>query len=253
MTLAASSLPCVQVEEFEGPLDLLLDEVRRQNVAIEKISLAPIAARFLEYMHTAVARNLNLDIEWVQMAATLIHWKSRSLLPAEPAPQPQADPIRDEIVQQLAHRKQAAEELARRRSVEDTRFSRKTDGEFREKEEIDGIDEPPFVSIWDLMQQARELGRWVCEQRENQRQWNQTIGIEQEETTVSQMIEYLQSQLAATSVLNIDAIRLLADQPTESRRCCLFLAMLETARTQQIAIEQVETFGPMWLESRPPA
>jgi len=90
----------------------------------------------------------------------------------------------------------------------------------------------------------------ACEQRENQRQWNQTFGIEQEETTVCQMIEYLQSQLAAASDLNIDAIRLLADQPTGSRRSCLFLAMLETARTQQITIEQFETFGPMWLECR---
>ena len=53
MTLAGSSVPSVQVEEFEGPLDLLLDEVRRQNVSIDKISMAPITARFLEYMHTA--------------------------------------------------------------------------------------------------------------------------------------------------------------------------------------------------------
>jgi segregation and condensation protein A len=78
---SASSLPSVQAEDFEGPLDLLLDEVRRQNVALERISMAPIVARFLEYMRTATERNLNLDIEWLHMAATLIHWKSRSLLP----------------------------------------------------------------------------------------------------------------------------------------------------------------------------
>ena len=66
---SASSLPSVQAEDFEGPLDLLLDEVRRQNVALEKISMAPIVARFLEYMRTATERNLNLDIEWLHMAA----------------------------------------------------------------------------------------------------------------------------------------------------------------------------------------
>ena len=67
MTLPASgnSLPSVQVEAFEGPLDLLLEEVRQQNVAIEKIAMAPIVARFLEYVRTAAERNLNLDIEWL--------------------------------------------------------------------------------------------------------------------------------------------------------------------------------------------
>ena len=131
MTLPANgnSLPSVQVEAFEGPLDLLLDEVRRQNVAIEKIAMAPIVARFLEYVRTAAERNLNLDIEWLHMAATLIHWKSRSLLPADAMGEPAADPIRDSLVQQLlAHRKQAAEELARRRALEHTQFSR-VDGE----------------------------------------------------------------------------------------------------------------------------
>ena len=94
MTLPANgnSLPSVQVEEFEGPLDLLLDEVRRQNVAIEKIAMAPIVARFLEYVRTAAERNLNLDIEWLHMAATLIHWKSRSLLPADATGEPQRTP-----------------------------------------------------------------------------------------------------------------------------------------------------------------
>jgi segregation and condensation protein A len=255
MTLAGSSLPCVQVEEFEGPLDLLLDEVRRQNVAIEKISIAPIAARFLDYMRTAGERNLNLDIEWVHMAATLIYWKSRFLLPAGPEAQSRPDPIRDEIVQQLlAHRHQAAEELARRRSLEDTRFSRETDGQFREKEEIEGSEEHPFVSVWDLLQRARELARWASEQRDDRRQCNQTFGIEQEEDTVSQMIEYLQSQLAAAAGLNIDGICLLAKQQTASRRSCLFLGMLEMARDHQVEIEQYESFGPiMLLKTKTPA
>jgi chromatin segregation and condensation protein Rec8/ScpA/Scc1 (kleisin family) len=77
---AASLPPSVQIPEFEGPLDLLLDEVRRQNIAIEK---PRHVARFLAYVGTAAQRNPNLDIEWLHMAATLIHWKSRSLLPRD--------------------------------------------------------------------------------------------------------------------------------------------------------------------------
>jgi segregation and condensation protein A len=248
MTSAASSPPSVQAGEFEGPLDLLLDEVRRQNVAIDEISMAPIVARFLEYVRAAARHNLNLDIEWVHMAATLIHWKSRSLLPAGPESQTRPDPIRDEIVQQLlAHRGQVAEELARRRSVEETHFARQTTEQFREKELMDQGGERPFVSVWDLMQKARELARWASEQRDYQRQWNQTFGIEQEEVTVSQMIEYLRSQFDTASGLKIDAIRLLADQQTASRRCFLFLGMLELARDCQVEIEQHESFGPIML------
>jgi chromatin segregation and condensation protein Rec8/ScpA/Scc1 (kleisin family) len=57
-----ASPPPVQVEYFDGPLDLLLDEVRRQNVPIEKIAMAPIVSRFLDYMETAADRSLNLDM-----------------------------------------------------------------------------------------------------------------------------------------------------------------------------------------------
>ncbi len=90
----ASLPPPVQLPDFEGPLDLLLDEVRRQNVTIENIAVAPIMARFLEYVGAAAERNLNLDIEWLHMAATLIHWKSRSLLPRDVTEAPQQDRIR---------------------------------------------------------------------------------------------------------------------------------------------------------------
>src|SRR4051812_16880187 len=121
---SGTSLPPVEVEAFAGPLDLLLDEVRRQNVAIERIAMAPIVARFLAYVRTAAARNLNLNIEWLHMAATLIQWKSRSLLPRDDREEPPQDAVRDDLVQQLlAHRKEAADELARRRVVEGTRWS----------------------------------------------------------------------------------------------------------------------------------
>lgn len=126
--MTTDSLPSAPTETFEGPLDLLLDEVRRQNIAIEQVALAPLVARYLAYMRAAASHNVNLDIEWVHMAATLIQWKSRSLLPSDPIGTPAADPIRDELVQLLSsYRKQAAEELARRQSVEHTHFSRESE------------------------------------------------------------------------------------------------------------------------------
>jgi segregation and condensation protein A len=248
MTLSDSGnfLPSVQVEAFEGPLDLLLDEVRRQNVAIEKISMAPIVARFLEYIRTATERNLNLDIEWLHMAATLIHWKSRSLLPADAMGGPAADPIRDSLVQQLlTHRKQVAEELARRHALEQAQFSR-MDGEFREAAGPDEPEDSPFASVWDLMQQARDLSRWVHEHRESRRQWRETLGVEQDDVTVAEMIDYLRTRFAPEDV-KLDGTSLIDEQPTASRRACLFLGMLEMVRDRQLQIDQYESFGPIWL------
>jgi len=243
---SASSLPSVQAEDFEGPLDLLLDEVRRQNVALEKISMAPIVARFLEYMRTASERNLNLDIEWLHMAATLIQWKSRSLLPSDATVEPTTDPIRDSLVQQLlAHRKQAAEELARRRALEQTQFSR-MEGEFHEAAGPDEPEDAPFVSVWDLMQQARDLSRWVQVHRESHRQWKD-LGVEKDEITVADMIQYLWSRWGLTEA-TLDGASLIHEQPTAAHKTSLFLGMLELVRDQQIKLEQREQFGSIAIQ-----
>ena len=245
MTLPGNSLPPPSAEPFAGPLDLLLDEVRRQNIAIEQVALAPLVARYLEYMRAAASRNLNLDIEWVHMAATLIQWKSRSLLPTDPQAPPMADTIRDELVHLLsAHRKQAAEELARRQSVEDTRFS-------RDVEAMEELPAPPYLSVWDLMQQARDLARWAFEHRQDRTCWNQMVAVEQDDLTVSGMIHYLLEQLALADGPELDAVRLLGAQATPSRRACLFLAMLEVARDQKVGIVQTEHWGEIWLRKVP--
>jgi segregation and condensation protein A len=241
--------PPVQLPEFEGPLDLLLDEVRRQNVAIESIAMAPIVARFLEYVGAAAGRNLNLDIEWLHMAATLIHWKSRSLLPQDVSAQPQRDAIRDDLVQQLlAHRKQAADELARRRAVEETRFSRHAaeDELVASGPATDEPDEPGFVSVWDLIQQARDLAGWVEQHREDRHRWHESFGVEQDDVTVREMMDYLRDQLA-TAGGRLDGVSLLERQATASRRSCLFLGMLEMARDRQVELQQEEIFGQILL------
>jgi segregation and condensation protein A len=192
-------------------------------------------------------------MEWLHMAATLIDWKSRSLLPQDASGEPQKDPIRDDVVQQLlAHRKQAADELARRRAVEETRFSRAAaEGELGAREpDADEFEEPGFVSVWDLIQQSRELARWVEQHREDRRRWRESFGVEPDDITVAEMIDYLRTRFAAAEHERLDAARLLQTQPTLSRRSCLFLGMLEMVRDQQLEIKQNESFGPIWLARR---
>lgn len=242
------SRPAIQLEQFDGPLDLLLEEVRRQNVPLEKIALAPIVACFLDYVRTAAGRNLNLDIEWLHMAATLIQWKSRSLLPATTTEgAAAADPIRDSLVQQLAeHRKQAAGDLARRQSLEGTRFGRAADAEFRDEAGQGEIE--PVVSVWDMMQQARELAQWAEQQQEHRRYWLETLVFEDDDVSVAAMMDYLQGCLSAGGG-TVSGSDLLHNQPTASHRSSLFLGMLELVRDEQLKIKQDGIFESILLLS----
>ena len=227
---------------YEGPLDLLLDEVRRQNVAVEQVEMAPMVARFLDYVRSAKDRNLNLDIEWLHMAATLIHWKSKALLPGEFR---QQDPIRDEVVRMLlTYRKSLADDLERRRAAEETRFSRWHPQLIQR--DSSGGEEPRYITVFDLIRQARELAAWAAEFRDRSRNIPELLGIEPDEVTVAEMIECVRNLFAADAC-ELDGMALLESQPTSTRRAALFLGILEMARDGEISLEQTEGFGPLSL------
>src|SRR6478672_13211820 len=73
------------LEHYDGPLDLLLDLIRRQQIDIKDIPIATITQQYLAYMEKAREMDIDLSAEFVYMAATLIHIKSRMLLPRDPA------------------------------------------------------------------------------------------------------------------------------------------------------------------------
>jgi segregation and condensation protein A len=242
-----TSLPWVRAGEFEGPLDLLLEEVRRQQVAIEDLTMAPLVARYLDYVATAAGRNLNLDIEWLHLAATLIQWKSRSLLSGE---QQKPDPVRDDLVRQLvAHHKDLAEDLARRREQERQRFSRSgSDDPLQEAVEAEPAgEEESFVSVWDLMQQARDLARWATAYRSEQaEQRRYAYSVAAEEVTLGQMSSLLLERLAAAPRLDLTA--LLLEQTGPDQRNTLFPAALELARGQAVILEQAGVFAQIFAD-----
>ena len=146
--------------------------------------------------------------------------------------------------QLLDHRKQAAEELGRRRAVAQTRVSRPAVGAFGE--EADESQEPRVHSVWEMIQEARELAVWVQQHRDKRTQ-SQDLWVEPDEVTVGAMMEYLRTELRAARSDRTDGAKLLMEQPTPSRRACLFLGILEMARDQELQLEQNEAFGPLWL------
>src|SRR5947208_13353379 len=87
---------------FEGPLDLLLDLIRKQDIDIYDIPIAKITAQYLEYVENMKHLDVEIAAEFIYMASVLIHIKSKLLLPRDPDAPPQAheDP-RNELVQRL--------------------------------------------------------------------------------------------------------------------------------------------------------
>jgi segregation and condensation protein A len=91
----------VVLEAFEGPLDLLLYLIRRENLNILDIPMAPLTRQYLEYVEIMRSKNLELAAEYLVMAAMLMEIKSRLLLPRPPSAQPVEEDPRAELVRRL--------------------------------------------------------------------------------------------------------------------------------------------------------
>jgi segregation and condensation protein A len=120
----------VKLEIFEGPLDLLLYLIKRDEIDIYDISLERITKQYLEYLQAFKELNIDVAGEFVVMAANLIYWKSRSLLPVDQQP-PEEDADEDdprwELIRQLIEYKkfkEAAEQLQLRQLEQEKIFSR---------------------------------------------------------------------------------------------------------------------------------
>src|SRR5437016_6900483 len=92
---AVSSPLNVHLEHYEGPLDLLLDLIRKQQIDIKDIPIATITSQYLEFLDEAREMDVDLGAEFVYMAATLIYIKSRMLLPRDPALEKEGDDAED--------------------------------------------------------------------------------------------------------------------------------------------------------------
>src|SRR5690349_4676835 len=151
-TRGGEPAPAVKLEQYEGPLDLLLDLIRKQQINVYDIPIARITQQYLEYMQRALELDIELSSEFVYMAATLIHIKSRLLLPRDPELDkisPEEDP-RAELVERLIEHdrfKNAAEMLQQKRVIEDAIWSNPQIREFINEDEGPGLS----VTLIDLV------------------------------------------------------------------------------------------------------
>src|SRR2546422_11083070 len=113
----------IQIPMYEGPLDLLLDLIRKQEMDIHNIPIAKITGQYLEYLHKLDELDIDVSADFIYMAATLIYIKSKMLLPPDPlaGPDEQAADPRAELVQRLVEHekfKNAAQLLYQKQQIE---------------------------------------------------------------------------------------------------------------------------------------
>ena len=226
---------------YDGPMDLLLDLIRKQNLDIYDIPMGKITAQFLEYCHHLKNTDVDAAGEFVYTASLLIHIKSKMLLPRDPLDVlagTDEDPRRELVERLLEHErfKAAAQMLAQKQQVEDATWSRPGIREFK-----DDLGAEPEVAA-DTVDLVRVFGDILARLRSRP-----VLNVDEESVTVAQMIDYVKRRLLMEEK-PVSLRRLLHNTHTERAVICMFLAMLELVRLQAILLHQPEILGDILVK-----
>ncbi|HEY3130024.1 MAG TPA: segregation/condensation protein A [Acidobacteriota bacterium] len=221
----------VKLEIFEGPMDLLLHLIRKQEIDIYDIPIARITEQYLEYLRIMKELNINVAGEWLVMAATLILIKSKMLLP--PDPEVPGTPLEEDprmpLVQQLLEHqkfKSAAQMLYERETVELSVWGNpKT--EFQDEEE--GI---VSANVFDLIKAFHEIVQRFRDRI--------VMDVEHESITLEQKLLELRSLLALQPVIYFSSF--FQRRISKMHLIVTFLAVLEMARLREINVFQNLTY-----------
>ena len=235
-TRADTPAPPVKLEAYEGPLDLLLDLIRKQKINIYDIPIAKITRQYLDYLRLMEELNIDGAGEFVLMAATLIYIKSRMLLPPDPAAteEEEEDP-RTELVQRLLEHEQfknAAEMLRSKQTVEEATWSHPGIDQFTEAEDEPGL----AVSVFDLISVFRE----ILERAKKRPQ----IHLRREQVSVREMLEHVKQVMRERSG-PVSVEDLVEGYVWRQALIALLLALLELVRLRAIHLQQDELFAPI--------
>jgi segregation and condensation protein A len=239
----------VQFEVFEGPLDLLLYLVKKEEVDIYEVNLTKIATQFIEYVD--LMRQLDLEVagEFLVMAATLMFIKSRELLPVDQQVDADAEDDEDprwELIRRLVEYRKFKDVAARLQGLEIEQadvYARRTDG--RAGLEPAATPRAAGASLFELLGAVNQVLKRLSEQEEPRE-------IIEDRWTVSEKIEHLRQLLAERSVLRFS--ELFAATTSRSEVVATFLALLELIRLNQLTAVQPELFAEIEIRrTDPPA
>jgi segregation and condensation protein A len=224
---------------YDGPLDLLLDLIRKQDINIYDIPIAKITEQYLKYVETIKQFDVDVAAEFIYMASMLIHIKSKMLLPRDPAGPVTEDDPRMELVNRLLEHerfKTAAQMLLQKQQIEDAVWSNPALKEFRDAEGTEAELAADVVDLVKTFQQIMDRARK-----------RPAFDVDEETVTVAQMIEYVRRRLA----LEERPVRLkqvLRSLHSRSALVCVFLAILELIRLQAVLARQDQIFGEIVLK-----
>jgi segregation and condensation protein A len=235
----------VKIDTFEGPLDLLIHLIKKNEVNIYDIPIAVITQQYLEYIE--VMKELDLDTvgEFLVMAATLIHIKSKMLLPRqdpESADEPEEDPREALVRRLLEHQKfKAAAELLHERAVlrgaqwirPDGRVAEIAGDEYAYEPEIEVDLFSLLAAFRGVLERAKQRPKFV---------------LPAEEVPVEVRIEQLLALLSETEACGFED--LFAKDDSRGAMITTFLALLEMIRLKMIRVFQTAAFGPIRVYKR---
>ncbi len=224
---------------YEGPLDLLLDLIRKQDIDIYDIPIAQITSQYLTYVEKLRELDVNVAAEFIYMAAVLIHIKSKMLLPRDPVANSEAqeDP-RAELVNRLIEHekfKSAAQMLMQKQQIEEAVWSNPSIKEFMDAEGTEPEIAADVIDLVKTFQQILERARS-----------RPMIQVDEETVTVGQMIEYLRRRLSLED-RPLRLKQLLRNIESRQALVCMFLALLELVRLQALQLRQDRLFGEIFL------
>ena len=232
---------------YDGPFDLLLDLIRKQNLDIYDIPMARITAQFLEYTRHLQAVDVDAAGEFVYTASLLIHIKSRTLLPREPSTSQNLldveDPRRELVERLLEHErfKAAAQMLQQKQQIEEATWTKPGMKRFLNDEGVEDLrgEREIAADTVDLVRVFRDILERLRERPVHR--------IDEDAVTVAQMIDYTRRRLLMEDK-PVSLRRLLRNLASERALICTFLAMLELVRLQAIVLRQTEALGDVLLK-----
>lgn len=228
---------------YDGPLDLLLDLVRKQNIDIYDIPIAKITAQFLAYVEHLKATDVDVAGEFIYMSALLIHIKSKMLLPRSPAETAEGEPEdpRRELVERLLEHERfrsAAQMLQQKRQLEEATWTNPGLREFRKSMGEDD-DQEIAADTLDLVRVFRE----ILERARNR----PVLKVEEDAVTVRQMIDYVRRRLMMED-RPVALSKLLSNSRSTGAVIAMFLALLELVRLQAILLRQDRGFSEIFVK-----
>jgi segregation and condensation protein A len=227
---------------YEGPLDLLLDMIRKQKLDIYDIPIAKVTEQYLEYLHLIQEMNVDMASEFMVIASQLIYIKSRMLLPPDPDGSPEeAEDPRAELVRRLLEYekfKNAAQMLYQREMIENASWNNPGLPPLEESE----MEPELTVTLYDLLLAFREVIK-----RSEERPLMQ---VDREEFSVEQMMAFMLDAITSKA-RDVTLTELMPHISSRRGMITAFLALLELTRLRAIYLMQQKAFGEITARANP--